>query len=152
MQKRTWNGNKHVKVFQIIIELIFKFRVCNRWLMWSDHLEKFKTFYPSLLFCLIYVYFSLLPKIPREQKGKKINTDKKKNSVYSLTPTKNIFSSWILCFCNPTCHPWRPKACFHVLPTYYLSSLTLKRVTGRGGIKTHFPYPCSLRSCRFIEA
>ena len=37
----------------------------------------------------------------------------------------------------PTCPPWRHIAWFHERPTYILSSLTLKRVTRRKGIKTN---------------
>ena len=60
---------------------------------------------------------------------------------------KSRWHVFFVCFSKPTCPPWRPRAWrFHVSPTYNLSSLALKRVTSRGGIKTNFPYPCSPKS------
>ena len=61
-------------------------------------------------------------------------------------------SLFVVCFYNPTYPTWRPRAQFYVCPTYTLSSLALKTVTHRWGIKTHFPYPCSPSSCRFGQA
>ena len=56
--------------------------------------------------------------------------------------------SFFVCFSNPICPPWRPRAWFHVCPSKTLSFFALKRVTCRRGNKTHFPYPYSPRSCR----